>query len=245
MPDLAMDDGARLHVEEHGSGPVVLFLHGALAAGGAFRGQLPALRDRYRVLLVDQRGHGKSSRFREDEGVDLARLVRDAAAVVDAHGGRAHVVGASMGGLVAARLAEAHPERVDALALLSTPAGPDPGWMAFFAGTPPEALPEATQRLARHWHGEPDWRGLARRLFAHFASPPPDAFAQRPRAARALVMQAVDDELLDPGDADAWARRIDGPATVARAEGGHAFFADGRGGTRSANQALARLLDGS
>ena len=238
-----MDDGARIHVEVHGEGPVVLFLHGALAAGGAFRGQLPALRERHRVLLMDQRGHGRSSRLRDDEDVDVARLAADALAVVDAHGGRASLVGASMGGLVAARVAQDRPEAVDALALLSTPAGPDEGWMAFFAGTPPEALPPATQRLARHWHGEPDWRVLARRLFRHFAAPPTDAFARRPRPRRALVMQAVDDELLDPGDAQAWAARIEAPVLVEPAAGGHAFFADGRDGTRAANRALARLLD--
>lgn len=239
------DDGARLHVETYGAGEPVVFLHGALAAGGAFRGQVPSLKERYQALLVDQRGHGRSSRLREDEAISIERLVRDACAVVDAFGGRAHVVGASMGGLVAARLAQDHPERVDALALLSTPAGPDEGWMAFFARTPPDALPDATQRLARHWHGEPDWRVLAQRLFGHFAAPPPDAFAQRPRATRALVMQATDDELLDAGDADAWARRIDGPVTVERPAGGHAFFADGRDGTRAANKALTRLLDRS
>ena len=244
MPDHAMDDGARIHVEVQGAGPVVLFLHGALAAGAAFRGQLPALRERCTVLLMDQRGHGRSSRLREDEAVSVARLARDAVAVLDAHGGSGSLVGASMGGLVAARVAQDHPERVDALALLSTPAGPDEGWMAFFAGTPPEALPSATQRLARHWHGEPDWRVLARRLFAHFAAPPADAFARRPRARRALVMQATGDELLDPGDAEAWAARIEGDVDVARPPGDHAFFADGRAGTKAANHALARLLAG-
>lgn len=242
MPEHVMDDGARIHVEAHGEGPPVLFLHGALAAGGAFRGQLPALRDRFRVLLVDQRGHGKSTHLAPGEGIVLDRLVADAAAIIDANGGRAHVVGASMGGLVAARLAEAHPSRVDALALVSTPSGPDEGWMRFFARTSPEALPAATQRLARHWHGEPYWRDLARALFAHFADPPPGAFAAKPRPRRALVMQARDDELLAAGDAEEWVSRIDAPATTLATTGGHAFFADGRSGTRAANEALRSFL---
>lgn len=242
MPDIVVDDGARIHVEEHGEGPPVVLLHGALAAGGAFRGQLPALRDGARVLLVDQRGHGRSSRFKPGERVSMARLVEDAAAVIEHAGGRAHVVGASMGGLVAAKLAEERPGLVDALVLMSTPSGPDPEWMAYFAGTPPEGLPAATQRLARHWHGEPDWRDLARLLFAHFAAPPPVAFATRPRPTRALVLQATSDELLDARDAEAWVDRIDAPATAQRMPGDHAFFADGRDGTKAANRALRAFL---
>lgn len=243
-----MDD-ARIHfVTEGTQGPFVIFLHGALAAGAAFRGQLPSLRDRFRLVLVDQRGHGRSSRFGRDvpwETLSVERYAADALALADLLSPQdpVHLVGASMGGLVAARLAEISPERVGALCLLSTPAGPDERWQRFFATTQPEELPKATQRLAATWHGG-DWQELTRRLFAHFANPPPDAFAKHPRpvGGHALVMQADEDELLDGGDPELWAARIQGNVAVRRAPGDHAFFADGRSGTQAANRALQETL---
>lgn len=252
MPELHLDD-ARLHYEVHGSdGPFVLFLHGALASGQAFRGQLPALRDKFRCVLVDQRGHGRSSHFGEEtpwESLTHERLTNDALALLDLLTPHepAHIVGVSMGGLVAGLLAHHHPERVDTLALLSTPGAPDPRRQAFFRDTPPEALPKGTQRLGALWHGPRYWPELTRHLFAYFADPPgapQDIYAQQPRpsSGRALVMQSVDDELLDPHDYEKWAARIEAKTTVERPPGDHAFFADGRAGTKAANEALGVLL---
>lgn len=242
--ELDVPDSVRLHIEVEGpeAGPLVLFLHGALASGRAFRGQVPALRDRYRIALPDQRAHGRST----GHDPTFAQLVDDALRMTDAlsPGAPVHLVGVSMGGMVAARVASARPERVATLTLISAPPAPDPKWMTYFGSTPPEALPEPTQRLARHWHGESRWRDLARGLFARFAVAPPEAFEGRPRVARALVMQAANDELLSPGDPELWRSRIDGPVTIVRPPGDHAFFADGREGTRAANHALRRFLDG-
>ena len=234
--------GARLHIDVEGpdGAPVVLFLHGALASGRAFRGQLPVLRDRYRVALPDQRGHGRST-----GEPDFEAMVDDGVRIMDELSpcAPAHLVGASMGGMVAARVASERPDRVATLALLSTPPAPDPKWQAYFRHMSPDELPDSTQKLARHWHGEPRWRDLARALFARFAEPPVGAFEGRPRVARALVMQATEDELLSPGDPELWRTRIDGPITILRVPGDHAFFADGREGTRLTNAALLRLFD--
>jgi pimeloyl-ACP methyl ester carboxylesterase len=191
--------------------------------------------------MPDQRAHGRST----GTDPDLATLVDDARRMLDALSpdAPAHLVGVSMGGMVAAQVATRWPERVATLTLISAPPAPDPKWMAYFRDTPPEGLPEATQRLARHWHGEPRWRELARALFARFSAAPPDAFAGRPRVARALVMQATGDELLSADDPELWRARIDGAATIERPPGDHAFFADGRDGTRAANRSLRRFLD--
>ena len=240
-------EGARLHVDvdDEGHGPWVLFLHGALAAGAAFRGQRPALRGDFRLAFPDQRGHGRSSHGGADvpwESVRLDQLVRDALALADALSPDAplHWVGASMGGLVAAHAAARAPHRVASLALLSTPGLPVPERRRFFATTPPEALPPVTRRLGALWHGDDYWPRLARHLFSHFADGEP--FPDRVDAPRALVLQATHDELLRPEEADAWPPRIRGPAQVLRPPGDHAFFADGRAGTQAANRALRGFL---
>lgn len=241
---------ATLHVDLAGpeDGPLVLFLHGALASGRAFRGQVPALHDRYRVALPDQRGHGRSTHFAGEPpwaALDGDIMARDALVLMDALSpARAvHVVGVSMGGIVAARAASLAPHRFASISLWSTPPDVDPTWVSFFARTPPDALDARTQRLAALWHGEPYWRSLARGLFACFAEGPRHLFQGRVRVPAALVMQARSDTLLRADDPERWVARLDARITSARPPGDHAFFADGRDGTQAANDALRNFLD--
>lgn len=234
-------NGARLRVVAHGEGAPILFLHGALAVGAAFRGQRAALADVGRLLFVDQRGHGASSHFGDDvpwESLDYATYVADAHALVDALSPHepVHLVGVSMGGMVAARVAAERPHRVASLALLSTAARASERRRHYFATTPPER--SLIGRFGAQWHGEPYWRALAAAMFAHIARADEAIFPARIDVARALVMQAAGDELLEPDEADVWARRIRGDVRVERPPGLHAFFADGRAGTRAANEAL-------
>lgn len=78
-----------------------------------------ALSERYRVVRVDHRGAGLSPPA--PGGYTLRDMARDATAVLDAVGAeRAHVVGYSMGGMIAQLMATEHPERVERLVLLST-----------------------------------------------------------------------------------------------------------------------------
>ncbi len=90
----------------------VVMHHGIGATGAIWRGWLPALLDRYRVLLFDMRGHG-GSRSTEDARISLELLVDDLLAVMDAGGlGRVHLVGESIGGTIALAAALRTPERV-------------------------------------------------------------------------------------------------------------------------------------
>lgn len=243
-------NGISMHVELDGKegAPLVLFLHGALAAGAAFRSQRVALREDLRLAFADLRGHGKSTHLGGDVGwetLEYETMTRDVLALMDALDARPiHLVGASMGGVLAARACAKRPERVASLALLGTSAVAGPKRAAHFGGLTPDTLPKGTQRLSALWHGEPYWRDLATHLFAGIARQTPDVYPTHLRPPRALVMQAVDDEVLEPREAEVWVERIDAPVTLVRPPGDHAFFADGRSGSRAANAALRQHLLG-
>jgi pimeloyl-ACP methyl ester carboxylesterase len=108
--------------EAQGEGAPVLLVHGL----GYTRQGWGPLRDllarRYRVLSYDNRGIGESEIAPGPYSV--AELAADAADVLDAAGAqRAHVVGASLGGMVAQLLAAEQPERVERLVLVGTTPG--------------------------------------------------------------------------------------------------------------------------
>lgn len=108
-------------VEGPEDAPVVLLLGSLGSTLHMWDPQVPALAQRYRVVRYDARGHGRSP---VPEGpYDLDDLVDDAAALLDRLGARrAHVVGLSLGGMTAMRLAAREPHRVDRLAVLCSSA---------------------------------------------------------------------------------------------------------------------------
>jgi pimeloyl-[acyl-carrier protein] methyl ester esterase len=103
-----------LFVETLGQGPDVVMLHGWGLHGGVFSRVAEQLAARFCVHLVDLPGHGASPA--------LARFDADAVAeIVAAHFPLpAHVVGWSLGGLIAQHWAARHPDRVKSLALIAT-----------------------------------------------------------------------------------------------------------------------------
>lgn len=111
--------GCRLHFKQSGTGPKVLFIQGVGVQGDGWRPQTDALADRYACLTFDNRGMGKSQPL--GAGVTVEQMADDARAVMDAAGwDAAHVVGHSLGGLVAVQLALAARDRVKSLSLLCT-----------------------------------------------------------------------------------------------------------------------------
>jgi 3-oxoadipate enol-lactonase len=104
--------------------PVVVLSNSLGATRGMWDPQVPALAERYRVVTYDTRGHGESPAPAGPYGLD--DLTDDLVALLDEVGApRAHVVGLSLGGMTAMRLAAREPERVDRLALLCTSAKVD------------------------------------------------------------------------------------------------------------------------
>jgi pimeloyl-ACP methyl ester carboxylesterase len=102
-------DGTRLHVEELGQGPCLVFAHGFSLTQDAWHYQRRDLPARYRCVFFDQRGHGRSGRPRRDD-YSLEALAGDLEAVLDWTGEeRVVVVAHSMGGIAALQFAEQHP----------------------------------------------------------------------------------------------------------------------------------------
>ena len=210
---------------------------------------LRKLRRRFRVVLVDNRGTGRSDG--PDGPFRVADMAGDIVAVLDDAGiRRAHVLGASLGGMVAQDLAAGHPDRVGGLVLVST----TPGWP--FAYPMPGGLGAADRR-----HRPPDPGGCAapprreRPVGAQPAAPPGTRWPPRrapsaprlagPRAwsaqaaagaryagplrrapirARTLVLQGEADAVVDPRNGRLLARRIPGARLVMFPELGHLLW---------------------
>lgn len=111
--------GCRLSYEIAGEGPPVLWIQGVGAHGSCWRPQIEGLADRFACLSYDNRGIGKS--FPKGTPITVPQLAEDAARLIEAAGWEsAHVVGHSMGGMVALQLALDYPKRVRSLFLSCT-----------------------------------------------------------------------------------------------------------------------------
>jgi pimeloyl-ACP methyl ester carboxylesterase len=124
---ITTDDGVEIAVEVAGSGPGLLLVHGHGGAKEDFADHVERLARRHTVVTFDHRGHGSSGHPDDPAAYSLARMRADTWAVADAVGlERFRVLGHSMGGMVVRRMPLEHPERVDALVLMDTSAGPIP-----------------------------------------------------------------------------------------------------------------------
>ncbi|MBV8553495.1 MAG: alpha/beta fold hydrolase [Acidobacteriaceae bacterium] len=112
----ATNKGVRLYWEDHGSGPPVLLIMGLSFSHEMWFRVLPCLAAGYRVILYDNRGIGRSDIPRGP--YFISDMAQDAAAVLaEAGESSAHIVGASMGGMIAQELALQKPELVRSLLL--------------------------------------------------------------------------------------------------------------------------------
>jgi 3-oxoadipate enol-lactonase len=118
-------DGVSLYYEQHGdAGDPLLCIMGLGAPLQFWQFQTPAFARTHRVCVFDNRGIGRSDKPKGP--YTIRALAEDALAVMDACGfDRAHVLGLSMGGMIAQELALRHPDRLATLTLACTFAKPD------------------------------------------------------------------------------------------------------------------------
>ena len=110
------------HYEERGSGPAIVFMHGAVMDRTMFDAQLAGLSDEFRVIAVNHRA--RTERWRGP--YDLWDLADDLHAFLDEIGvEHAVVAGMSMGGYVALRFALRYPERTRGIVMIASTALPN------------------------------------------------------------------------------------------------------------------------
>ena len=112
-------NGVELYYETHGDGPPVLLIHGLGSSTRDWEPQVAALATRFRVITFDVRGHGRSEKPRQRYSVKL--FADDTAALIRALDvGPVHVIGISMGGMIAFQLAVDAPELVRSLVIVNS-----------------------------------------------------------------------------------------------------------------------------
>jgi len=122
-------NGVELEYEVMGSGPPMLFIHGAHIADALQPLVTEPALERFQRVRYHRRGLGGSTYPADAGPTSVAVQAEDAVGLLDHHGvARAHVVGHSLGGAIALELAAQHPTRVASLVLLepaffTTPAG--------------------------------------------------------------------------------------------------------------------------
>ncbi len=174
MSELRLAGGRRVFYDSTGEGPALLLLAGRGDPRRYWDAEVAAFTPRFRVVTIDNRDAGESDP--EAAPFTLADLADDAAVLLRALGiSRAHVLGHSMGGMIALHLALRQPALLDRLVLVSTTAG---GWS-------PRAL-EALRQLPDPWIADPVERSLVaqRQMIA------PALLAERDADLRALAALA-------------------------------------------------------
>ena len=125
--------GIRIWYATFGRGEPVLLLHGGLANSSYWGNQVPALARHYRVIVMDSRGHGRSTRDERPYGYDL--MASDVLGLMDfLRLPKAAIVGWSDGAILGLDIAIHHPERLTKLFAFA--ANSDPSGVADIAQSP-------------------------------------------------------------------------------------------------------------
>jgi 3-oxoadipate enol-lactonase len=245
-------NGVELYVEDHGEGPALVFNHGGGLSHVDFFQQIPFfVAHGYRCVTFDQRGHGRSGSAvpgtpaaarAAEQGLDV--FASDTEAVMDHLGiDSAVVVGMSMGGWNASRLALTRPDRVGALVMIGSsfglPTAAQQEWARWMigqieSGVDPVVAERSTPQQLRFRARQPELAFLRDELAALFpphetgrgagvyrlmAATPPGDFSEFP--VPSLFLVGDDDALQLPWLIEATAAAVGGSELVHVADAGH------------------------
>jgi pimeloyl-ACP methyl ester carboxylesterase len=170
---LARVNGIKIWYATFGTGEPVVLLHGGLANANYWGHQVRALQQHYRVIVMDSRGHGRSTRDQRPYGYDL--MADDVIGLMSfLKIPKAAIVGWSDGAIIGLDIAQRHPDRLSklfAFAANSDPSGvadiaSSPVFNAFIArtgkeyaalSTTPEEYKEFVAQITEMWETQPKW----------------------------------------------------------------------------------------
>jgi len=246
MPTVETRAGT-IHYVEEGSGTPLVLLHANPGDHRDYEAVLSPLAERHRVLAVDWPGYGLSELAVDPSSVDVLTYRDALEELLDALAlPPAILVGNSIGGNVAARLAAEAPERVRALVLVApggfTPHGPLSRGFCRFMGSPLGLSPsrwartylkERTPTTEAMWaraageQATPERLALNRAMWRSFARPEGDLREVASRiAASTLLLFGARDPAIPPGKDGRVAAAAIPHARVAVLPCGHASFAE-------------------
>jgi pimeloyl-ACP methyl ester carboxylesterase len=253
-------NGVEMHYDLQGTGEPLVLIHGAQGDRSMFSGLVPVFAKQFQVLTFDQRGSGQSEK--PDMDYSIALLADDTAALMDQVGfTSAHIIGVSMGGMIAQELVLRHPQKVRSLVLgCTTPGGPKAVRLGGEAltnaySTTPMSAEERGKALAEaaftkgyiEQHPEIipamiearrqrpiDPVALGHRMKAAYAHNTYDRLPQI--ACPTLVITGKDDALISWENSRILAERIPGAQLVLLEPAGHVFW------TEQPEQSLAAIL---
>ncbi len=255
------NDGVKIYWEEEGRGEPLLLIMGLGYTLEMWHRVRPLLAERFRVLVFDNRGVGRSDV--PAVGYSIPDMARDAVAVFDEAGiESAHVLGVSMGGYIAQALVIEHPERVRSLILGCTACGgpdavqADPEVLAaltaraelaveegvrvmipyvYDAGTPEELIEEDLAIRVQTYPTAEGYNGQLQAIVTH------QTFDRLGEVdVPTLVLHGQSDRLVPHANGEDIARRIKGSRFVSIPNASHIFFTDQHDVT---SKAILEFLD--
>lgn len=242
--------GFRMHYEVAGEGDPLLLVNGLGSDLTEWLHQIPAFSARFRVIAFDNRGAGKSEA--PPGPYATARMADDAATLLDAlQVPKAHLLGVSLGGMIAQQIAIRHPGKVNRLVLACTAPGgalsvrPSPEALAAFAPDPSAGLEAQIRRTIPWLYTEEYCRTKPEEVEAfvrrRLASPADEAGVAAQLAAAighdagghlgtihapTLVITGAKDLLVPPENSRRIAERIPGSRLVVLPRAPHRLFAE-------------------
>jgi len=264
MPEVKVRDIA-FYYETCGEGYPLVLIRGLGSNADHWYPQIPAFASSFRVVSYDNRGIGRSDK--PDEPFTISMMAEDTVGIMDALGiEKAHIMGLSMGGMVAQEVALQFPHRVRGLVLACTHCGgqkamPASGEIqALFAEFIATASPEAARKAGKCLFAEltlsrsPE---IVREYQAISARFPPEArvLMQQFEAVKGhdtwsrlqeiqaptLVITGAEDLLIVPENSSILAENIPDARLCIIPGGGHQFLVER---AQSANEAILAFLEG-